>query len=195
MPYESALGWEGEKVRLVPLNKEKHFANAVAWLNDPEVTTFTLTGDFPITRIAEEAWFEKMSQPGDTDVFFAIETHGGEHVGFSGLHRIDYRNGVATTGTLIGRKDTWGRGLGTDACKVRAQYAFQVLGLRLLLSNVFADNTGSARMLTKAGYKEVGRIPRRYWKRGSYRDDLILALYREDWLAETGNANQPPFAA
>jgi hypothetical protein len=40
-----AYGWEGEKVRLVPLDKERHAENRFAWLNDPEVTVWTLTGD------------------------------------------------------------------------------------------------------------------------------------------------------
>jgi len=34
-------------------------------------------------------------------------------------------------------------------------------------------------MLAKAGYEEVGRVPKRYWKRGAYRDQIILALHRD----------------
>jgi RimJ/RimL family protein N-acetyltransferase len=49
----------------------------------------------------------------------------------------------------------------------------------MLLSEVMADNIGSVRMLKKAGYREVGRIPRRLWKRGEYRDVVILVLERE----------------
>jgi RimJ/RimL family protein N-acetyltransferase len=33
-------------------------------------------------------------------------------------------------------------------------------------------------MLLRAGYREVGRIPRRYFKRGAYRDLLLFALER-----------------
>ncbi len=33
-----AFGWEGALVRLVPLDKDKHLANAMRWLNDPDVT-------------------------------------------------------------------------------------------------------------------------------------------------------------
>ena len=61
---------------------------------------------------------------------------------------------------------------------MRTRYAFEVLGLRLLLSEVMADNAASLRMLERAGYREVGRIPRRLWKRGAYRDVVLLALER-----------------
>jgi RimJ/RimL family protein N-acetyltransferase len=63
--------------------------------------------------------------------------------------------------------------------RVRNRYAFEVLGLRLLIATVIADNSPSLAMLTKAGYTEVGRVPKRYWKRGAYRDQVILALHRD----------------
>lgn len=173
-----AYGWTGEKVRLVPLNKEKHLENALCWINDPDITQWTLIGDFPLSRLAEEEWFEQAMRQSDRDLVFAIETLEGEHIGFAGLHQISWRHGTAITGTLIGRKDLWNKGYGTDAVKVRARYAFEVLGLRMLLSEVMAENVASLKMLLKAGYREVGRIPHRYWKRGAYRDAILLVLER-----------------
>jgi ribosomal-protein-alanine N-acetyltransferase len=178
-------GWEGERVRLVPLDAERHLANAVSWLNDPEVTEWTLVGDFPIGRLAEAEFFQRVerSEPsgGGTDLILAIETLEGEHIGFTGFHRIDWRHGCAVTGILIGRKERWGQGLATDAVVVRTRYAFDVIGLRLLLSEALDGNTASIRMLERVGYRQVGRIPRRYFKRGAYRDALLFALERGTW--------------
>ena len=171
-----AYGWEGERVRLVPLDKERHLTNAVAWLNDPEVTAWTLVGDMPITHLWEEAFFDGAMKGDPASITFAVETLGGEHFGFAGVHKIDYRDGVGTTGAIIGRKDLWGKGLGTDIVRARTRYAFEVLGLRLLLSEVMDGNPASIRMLLRNGYREVGRIPRRYFKRGEYRDVLLFAL-------------------
>jgi RimJ/RimL family protein N-acetyltransferase len=175
-----AYGWAGEKVRLVPLDKARHLDNALIWLNDSEITAWTLTGDWPITRLAEEEFFDRAMRESKEDLSFAVETLEGEHIGFSGLHRIDWRHRVAVTGTILGRRDLWGKGYGSDAARVRARHAFEVLGLRMLLSEVMADNTGSLRMLQKAGYREVGRIPRRMWKRGTYRDVVIMVMEREE---------------
>jgi RimJ/RimL family protein N-acetyltransferase len=101
-------------------------------------------------------------------------------VGFSGLRSIDWQSRVAVSGSVIGRKDLWNKGIGGDAMRIRNRYAFEVLGLRLLIATVIADNSASLAMLAKAGYKEVGRVPERYWKRGAYRDQIILALHRDD---------------
>jgi RimJ/RimL family protein N-acetyltransferase len=173
-------GWPGEKVRLVPLDKARHLDNALLWLNDPELTRWTLVGDLPLCRLAEEDFFDRAGRATTADdaLSFAIETLDGEHIGFSGLHKIDWRNGVATTGTLVGRRDLWGHGYGTDAARVRLRYAFEVLNLRLLLSEVMDGNEGSLRMLARAGYREVGRIPHHRWKRGAWRDSVLLAIER-----------------
>ena len=179
------FGWEGTKTRLVPLDKARHLENYVRWLNDPEVTRCLLIGDLPLTRIAEEEFFDKAGKPSESDVIFAVETLDGEHVGGCGIHHIKLRHGEGTTGTIIGRRDLWGQGYATDAVRTRTRYAFEVLGLRNLLSEVFADNPASLRVLLKAGYREYGRIPQRTWKHGCYHDVIMLLLERERWRTFT----------
>jgi RimJ/RimL family protein N-acetyltransferase len=176
-------GWEGKLVRLAPLDRDRHLANAVAWMNDAEVTRWTLVGDFPMTRLAEEAFFVERAKAGptDTDLAFAVETLAGEHIGFTGLHRIDWRHRFAVTGTLLGRKDCWGKGYGTDVAFTRSHYAFDVLGLETLLSECFAGNTASRKMLARAGYREAGVIPGLYFKRGARTDKIQLYCKRDDW--------------
>lgn len=175
-----SYGWEGEKTRLVPLDADEHFENCVRWLNDPEVTAWTLIGDLPLTRLAEREFFDRVQRGVETDVVFAVELLGDapEHIG------------VGATGTIIGRPKLWGRGLGADIVRVRTRYAFEVLGLRLLLSQVLDGNTASLRALARSGYREVGRIPQRFWKRGAWRDLVLLALHRDAWCAAQG-ANPP----
>ncbi len=181
-----AYGWEGEKTRLVPLDKDRHLENCMRWVNDPEVTEWLLIGDFPMTRLAEEEWFDRFCKGAPKDIVFAIETLDGEHLGTSGIHQIDFRHGTAKTGSLIGEIAQWDKGFGTDAALVRARYCFEVLGLRLLQSAVLGGNERSLRMQAKAGYKECGRIPGKWWKRGAYRDEIVTFLDREGWLEALG---------
>ncbi len=104
-----AYGWEGDKVRLVPLDKNRHLENALLWFNDPTVTAWLETGDWPLTRGTEEEFFRAAERPDKGSVQFAIETHDGDHVGFSGLRSIDWQSRVAVSGSVIGRSDLWGR--------------------------------------------------------------------------------------
>lgn len=172
-------GWEGRAVRLTPLDKERHLENAVRWMNDPRVTEWLLVGDFPLTKLAEEEWLEAASKRSESDIAFAIETLDGRHIGFSGIHNISFRHGFATTGSLLGEPELWGKGYGTDAALVRARYCFEVLGLRMLLSDYLDGNESSAKMQLKAGYVEYGRVPGKYWKRNAFRDHILTRLSRE----------------
>jgi RimJ/RimL family protein N-acetyltransferase len=177
-----AHGWQGKLVRLVPLDAERHFDNALRWINDPEVTQWLKMGDTPMSRLAEKEWFDRVQMNGPNDVFFAIETLAGSHIGFSGIHKIDYRHGFGHTGSIIGESAEWGRGYGTDAAQIRARYAFEVLGLRMLMSGYLDGNEGSRKMQERAGYVEWGRVPDKLWKRGRYRDHVYTMLTRERWL-------------
>lgn len=176
-----AFGWEGEKVRLVPTDPERHLENAYRWINNPDVTRWMLVGDYPITREGERQWFEHLHKPEAGELHFAIETLEGIHIGFSGLHRIDARNGFATSGTFIGAQEHWGKGYGTDAARVRARYGFEVLGLRMVMSSYLEGNVASQKMQSRIGYREIGRYPKRFWKRGEWRDEVLTLLERENF--------------
>lgn len=177
-----SFGWQGSKVRLVPLERDKHFDNCVRWLNDPQVTQWLLIGDFPLTRVAEQDFFDRVCRPNDRDVAQAIETlaEKEEHIGICGIHDISFRHGTGSVGIIVGRQKLWGRGYGTDAIQVLTRYAFDVLGLRLLTAGVLADNIASLRVFAKNGYHEAGRIAARWWKRGAYRDDVLLIARRDE---------------
>jgi RimJ/RimL family protein N-acetyltransferase len=177
-----AYGWEGERVRLVPLDKARHLENLHAWMNDPDVTETILSGNVPLARVTQEEFIERVSAtagPHPPEVVFAVETLAGEHIGICGLHQIDYRHGVAHSGTIIGPAEARGKGYGAEVARLRTRYAFEVLGLRMLISEIFVENTASLRMLARAGYREVARIPRRYWKRGAFRDVVLMVAERE----------------
>jgi len=95
-------GWEGAKVRLVPLDKQKHLENVLLWFDDPEITQWTLTGDWPLSRLAEEEFFDRITRSEQTDLVLAIETLDGEHIGVCGIHQIDWRNVATQVGVSCG---------------------------------------------------------------------------------------------
>jgi len=61
---------------------------------------------------------------------------------------------------------------------VRTHYAYEVLSLRLPTSKVLDGNVAFLKVLLKAGYWEAQCIPRRYWKRSTYRDAILLVIAR-----------------
>ena len=169
------MGLVGERVRLVPLDRARHFENCLRWLNDPEVTENLLL-DFPMSRASEERFFDDLERGAGADWVFAIELLDGTHIGNSGLHDINHRHGVATSGSFIGDREQRGKGYGTEAAILRSHYAFHILGLRQLLSSYLGDNPASSAMQLKVGYEVVGIFPERYWKAGRFVDETRTFL-------------------
>ncbi len=56
-----------------------------------------------------------------------------------------------------------------------------ILGLTSVDSKVKCFNAASLGHLLKTGYRIYGRIPRRIFHEGHLVDELILAVFREDW--------------
>ncbi len=160
---------------------DRHFENALIWINDPDNSEWLVVGDYPISRLAEKDWFERCQREDESGAHFAIETLEGEHIGFSGLFRIEPRHGTAMSGSMIGAPQQRGKGYGSDAARVRAHYAFHVINLRMIFSSYLAGNERSRHMQEAVGYVEWGRQPKAIWKRGAYRDHVHTVLTRERW--------------
>ena len=168
---------EGKLVRLRPPKPEDAEA-MIRWFEDMEVTRFLMLRNPPSIDMEKE-WLDKMARSPD-DVVWVVE-HQGQAVGTTAIHMIDWKNGSATTGTVIGDKTVWGKGLGRELMQLRARYAFTQLPLRKLRSGYLDGNEASGRAQAAAGYREVGRYRKDHFAGGKYVDVIVTEVLREDW--------------
>ena len=174
------VGLRGEKVRLVPVDRAQHLDNAIRWMNDPEVTRY-MTLTIGVTPGMEEEWIQRV-QKRDTDFVWAILDDRGRHIGFTGLHRIDWRNRKAASGIVIGDREAWGRGYATDVMRVRTKFAFETLNLHRIESEAFVENEASQKALERIGYKREGVLRKRLWSEGRWHDTIAYAILDEDYF-------------
>jgi RimJ/RimL family protein N-acetyltransferase len=168
---------EGERVRLRP-PKPGDAEVIITWFEDLEVTRFILLR-FPPSIDMENEWLDRMAKSQD-DIFWVVE-HEGRAVGVTAIHQINWKNGSGTTGTTIGDRSLWGKGLGREVMQLRCRFAFTQLPLRKLKSAYFDGNDASAKAQAAAGYREVGRYRADQFIDGSWVDQIITEVLREDW--------------
>lgn len=151
-------------------------------INDPEVTRGVILRP-PVTLEAELAWYDGMvSKSGN--ILFAILLHeraGYRYIGHTGLHDIAWPGGHADSGSIIIDKTCFGKGYGTEAKLLLLYEAFRNRGLRKVCSRVKAFNNNSWGHLLACGYKEVGRHKRQHFCNGTFVDEIIFEVFREDW--------------
>jgi RimJ/RimL family protein N-acetyltransferase len=130
------------------------------WINDFEVTrTLGMALGSPMTTEKEEGWYDRASKS-DESVMFTVYVRGDElrPIGNTGLHSIDHLNRTAEFGILIGEKDCWDKGYGTEAASLMLDYGFTVLGLHNVYLRVFSYNERGIRAYTRAGFKVSGKL-------------------------------------
>lgn len=174
------VGFRGERVSLLPPDRGTHLENALRWMNDPDVTGM-IEFHLGVTRRQEEDFFERVERQRDTELHWAIHTLEGRHIGFIGLHKIDWPHRLTTGGLLIGERDAWGQGYATDAVRIRSRIVFEQLGLHRLEGHTF--NPAMRRVYEKCGYRHEGTARERIWRNGRWHDVGLYALLESDYFA------------
>jgi [ribosomal protein S5]-alanine N-acetyltransferase len=168
---------QGSQFRLRPPRMEEAEA-MIAWLEDMEVTS-RLGRTFPPSLESEREWLKRIAEDRD-QVLWVIE-YEGRPVGTTSIHAIDWANQRGTTGTLIGDKTAWGKGIGGEVMRLRADFAFTQLPLRKLNSGYLEGNEASRRAQHSAGYREVGHLHQETFRDGRWLDVILTEVLREDW--------------
>ncbi len=168
---------EGHHVTLRPAD-DSDPPRFLPWIADMEVTRF-LGRRTGAALYQEVDFFKRVGEAKDT-VLWIIEADG-EAVGATGIHEIDWQNAHATTGILIGAKDKWGKGIASEAMRLRTRYAFRELNLHKLMTEVFVGNVASRRALEKNGYRTIGVRKDHFFISGTWHDMWIGEVTREEY--------------
>lgn len=170
---------KGKNVNLVLIQPED--AELITeWINDVEINEF-LNQSYPISLEMEKEWIEKTNKD-KTNIVFGIETKDNQLIGVIGIHRINHINQTASTGAYIGVKEYWGKGLGSEAKLILLDYAFNTLNLRKICSSCIENNERSLKYQKKTGGIIEGVRKDQHFKKGKYYDEILLAVYKENWL-------------
>lgn len=174
--------YEGRLVALAALRREYAEAIALGINRDRAVHGTRQRG--PYSLADAEKYFEAYEIRRGSDEVFAIlkrTENGYELIGLTGIHSIRWPQGYGTTGSMIFKEEDRGK-TGTEAKLLLCYHAFQVLGLRKLCSAVKAFNAPSLGHLVKCGFSVVGRWKQHDFHEGLYIDELVLELFKDEWL-------------
>jgi UDP-4-amino-4,6-dideoxy-N-acetyl-beta-L-altrosamine N-acetyltransferase len=169
---------KGSKIRLRRIERAD-IPTFVRWFSDPEVREFLLINR-PISMAEEERWFERQLTDQNSEVF-AIETQDGRHIGNIGLHQLDWIHRSAEMGIVIGEKEFWGRGYGSDAVQTLLGLAFEELNLHRVSLKVYEDNARAIRAYEKSGFQHEGCLRDAIYRKGRYYDELVMSVLRHEF--------------
>lgn len=152
-------------IELAPLTKESvaEFINIEHGGGLQQYTVSRYLGRSTAPAAEDEyEWYEKVRTKTDTLIWgiWVVEGEQRTLIGNSSLTGIDRQGHTrlirqAVSGSVIFRKEFWGRGIASAAHKARTWYAFTHLGLHRIQSAVIQANVGSRKALERSGYAFV----------------------------------------
>jgi len=154
------------------------------WVNDREVTHF-LALRYPFSQPAEESWLRGYCErpQSHAGVLFAIETKDGRHIGHVELADGSPEDRKARLGVVIGEKDCWSRGYGTDAVSTMLRFAFDEMNLNKVWLTTFDLNARAQACYRRCGFVEEGHLRDARYAEGEYHDELIMSVLRDEFYA------------
>lgn len=168
MPAQKKIG---RRIYLRQLTLADATPEYCQWLNDPEVNQYLETRQSNIQQLKDYIQ-EKIDDP--NSYFLGIfDTENDKHIGNVKLEIIKPKEKRADFGILIGNKDYWGGGIGTEATILTLDYAFNDLGLNEVELGVLTQNKRGIRTFEKAGFK-LTEIKKNYTSHDGVSHDAVM---------------------
>lgn len=177
--------WQGEKVRLRPLQIEDAEQSFASSLDSPSRQFLQLGIELPTSVELQRTILEKYGGCKDVNgvVVFAIESLEGDHIGGISLHSRDEKNGLFSFGIVIDRQHRR-QGYAEDAVQIVLRYGFWERRYQKCNSACLHTNEASIRLHKKLGFLEEGRRRRQVYFNGEFHDDVLFGMTLEEFDAQ-----------
>ncbi len=134
---------------------------------------------FPYTERDAEEYIEAMLGADENNTFAFAVIFDDKVIGSIGAFRQgNIHSRTAELGYYIA-EEHWGRGIMTDAVRQLCEYVFSRTDIIRIFAEPFAYNTGSCRVLEKAGFQFEGVLRANAVKNGKIIDMRMYSLLRD----------------
>jgi len=158
----------------------------VRWYQDAEIAEMLRHDLSPLTANQARGYFDSIILPATRrGTCWAIELTGtGRLIGSTAVVDIDERKRSSLFRLLIGEKDTWGNGFGTEATDLVMAEAFLKLGLDRVNLEVFQHNPRARRAYERVGFRQTGQHVEWVARAGRQIEVIEMVLTRQHWLEQ-----------
>ena len=169
----------GKRVYLRALEKEDLIC-IQKWSNDPEIRK--LTGEVASMGQADaDKFLERVYNDNTREWFVIIIKENERLIGEAGLLRMFHAWRTTDISIIIGEKDAWGKGYGTEAILLLLDYAFRRLNFHRVAIGVVGFNEKAIRFWEKIGFKKEGIQRDGYYYKHKYHDFVMMSILEDEF--------------
>lgn len=163
--------------------RENDYLITHKWRNDDDVTSSLVGRKYFVSEDYEKKWVHDAIFSAGNSIKLAVclnETE--EHIGNVYLDSIDSFNQSAMFSLMIGNKDYWSKGFGTEMTILVLRYAFFDLNLNRVYSYQLSSNSASIRVHKKCGFKDEGVLRQAVFKNGKFCDLNLMSILKYEFI-------------
>lgn len=114
-------------------------------------------------------------------IFTIVDLKTESAIGRGMLFGVDHVDRKAMLGIMIGEKEYWDKGYGTDATRLLVEYGFSLLNLHSIMLGTFEFNRRALRCYEKVGFREIGRRRQARCIDGKWYDAILLDILSHEF--------------
>jgi len=165
----------GSKIKLRG-KKLSDVRNDYIWQSDTELARLdaapVLSVSFPVYLLDYTA---QLHDSGSKRYPFAVETIDGKHIGNCICYDVNEGKGEAQVGIMIGDRNYWDKGYGTDAVTTLVDHIFLNTNLKRIYLKTLDWNLRAQKCFKKCGFTPCGQLNR------NGNNFVVMELRCEQW--------------
>jgi RimJ/RimL family protein N-acetyltransferase len=175
------LSLVGRRLHLRPFSRSD-LPYIQKWSNDSEIRR--LTGEVsPMSQAEAKRFYKELRADKDRLWFVIVLKKGKRVIGEAGLLRM-FRPWRCTDMTvIIGEKDAWEKGYGSEAGRLLLSHAFDRLGFHRVSVGVVGLNERALRYWESLGFKREGAERDGYYCDSKYSDFVMMSILEDEYRA------------
>lgn len=171
----------GDRVFLRPLVRED-LRLIRRWSKDPEFRG--LIGEIePMSEAEAEDFFQRVQTQADRLWFMVVRRSDDRPIGETGLLRMFPAWRTTDLSLMLGERDAWGQGYGTEAIRLLLDHAFGVLKMHRVSLGVVGFNERALRFYEKVGFRREGVQRDGYCYEGRFHDFVMMSILEDEYRA------------
>ena len=176
----------GEKVVLRSISEDDVTQRYLDFLNDKVVTKFLDAGRKEHSIDDLKSYVKEKISKNDC-IFLAVrDKELSLHIGNVKIEPIDYNNRKAEIGIMIGDKNFWGKGYGTEAMRLAVKFCFQDLDFNRVTLGVITDNIQAIKSYKKVGFVQEGVLRGDVIRDGKKYNRILMGLLKKEFKFKRG---------
>ncbi len=160
---ETVASAEGARIRAgARIELRRHdpanLASFQRWYADPDIASMLRHDLSPLNARQSQSYFETLILPLSARGFCwaIVDRTDGRLLGTTALTEIISRTRSALFRIVIGERDAWGQGFGTEATRLVCEEAFAALNLLQIRLEVFEHNHRAIATYERVGFHQTG---------------------------------------